>query len=103
MCRNVAKTAILQAETDRKLRRALLRRYQGVNQRLLAGQRCFYWRDAQQHELCKIRRRGPAKVVCVEEKGSPHVDWLAHKTQLIRAAPHHVRPDFTAIEDRHSR
>lgn len=23
----------------------------------------------------------------------------AHKTQLIRAAPHHVRPDFTAIED----
>ena len=98
--RNVAKTAILQAETDRKLRRALLRRYAGVNQRLLAGQRCFYWRDAQQHELCKIRWRGPAKVVCVEEKdGSPHVYWLAHKTQLIRAAPHHVRPDFTSIED----
>ena len=98
--RNVAKTAILQAETDRKLRRALLRRYSGVNQRLLAGQRCFYWRDAQQHELCKIRWRGPAKVVCVEEKdGSPHVYWLAHKTQLIRAAPHHVRPDFTAIEE----
>ena len=98
--RNVAKTAILQAESDRKLRRALLRRYSGVNQRLLAGQRCFYWRDAQQHELCEIRWRGPAKVVCVEEKdGSPHVYWLAHKTQLIRAAPHHVRPDFTAIEE----
>ena len=42
----------------------------------------------------------PAKVVCVEEKdGSPHVYWLAHKTQLIRAAPHHVRADFTAIEE----
>ena len=48
----------------------------------------------------KIRWRGPAKVVCVEEKdGKPQTYWLAHKTQLIRAAPHHVRPDFTAIED----
>ena len=42
----------------------------------------------------------PAKGVCVEEKdGSPHVYWLARKTQLIRAAPHHVRPDCTAIEE----
>lgn len=24
---------------------------------------------------------------------------MPHRTQLIRAAPHHVRPDFTAIED----
>ena len=98
--RNMAKTAIIQADTDRRLRRALLRRYAGTNQRLLPGQICHYWRDAQQNDLCKIRWRGPAKVVCVEEKdGMPYVYWLAHKTQLIRATPHHGRPEFNHLEN----
>ena len=29
----------------------------------------------------------------------PYVYWLAHKTQLIRAAPHHVRPEFNHLEN----
>ena len=106
MRRNSAKTAIMQAESDQKLRRALLRRYMGTNMPLMVGQSCFYWRDARQSDLVKIRWLGPAKVVLRETDpdGKPLVYWVVHKTQLIRCAPHHVRPDFhettkTAIDD----
>ena len=65
--RAMAKTAIIQAETDRKLRRALL----------------FRW-------------LGPARVLLREddENGIPTMYWIGHKTQLLRCAPHHVRADF---------
>ena len=49
----------------------------------------------------KIRWLGPAHVVLREEDAeadtaAPKVKtyWLAYKTQLIRAAPHHVRADI---------
>ena len=98
--RTAARTALLQADVDEKLRRALLRRYAGTNQRLMCGQLCFYWRDSRQADLVKIRWRGPARVLMVEEDkdGKPTTYWISHKTQLIRCAPHHVRPDFQQIE-----
>ena len=97
--RNAAKTALLQADTDQRLRRALLRRYAGDNIRLSVGQTCFYCRDAQQADLVKIRWRGPAKVLMVEndEQGNASIYWICHKTQLLRRAPHHVRLDFRTI------
>ena len=99
MRRNAAKSALQQADTDHRLRRALLRRYAGANIRLAAGQTCFYWRDAQQADLVKIRWRGPAKVLMVEddEQGNASTYWICHKTQLLRCAPHHCRPDFRQI------
>ena len=33
-----------------------------------------------------------------DEQGRPRLYWVAHRTQLIRAAPHHVRPDFTDLQ-----
>ena len=99
MRRNAAKSALQQADTDHRLRRALLRRYAGANIRLAVGQTCFYWRDAQQADLVKIRWRGPAKVLMVEddEQGNASTYWICHKTQLLRCAPHHCRPDFRQI------
>ena len=44
--RATAKMAIIQADTDMKLRRALLRKYAGTNISLMPGQKCFFWRDA---------------------------------------------------------
>ena len=50
--------------------------------------------------LVKIRWHGPARVVMVEhdQEQIPKVYWLAYKTQLIRAAPHHVRSDYQSTE-----
>ena len=95
--RGAAKAALLDVDLDMKLRRALLRKYEGDNSVLQVGQLCFFWRDARAPDLVKIRWHGPAKVMIREDgaDGRPHVYWLAFKTQLIRCAPHHVRPDFT--------
>ena len=97
--RAAARMAITQAETDRKLRRALLRKYKSQFGPLQLGQSCFYWRDARAADLVKIRWHGPARVVMIEhdEKGRPRLYWLAHRTQLIRAAPHHVRSNFEEL------
>ena len=98
--RNAAKQALLQAETDRKLRRAMLRKYQGTNLPLEVGQLCFFWRDARAADLVKIRWHGPARVVAREDKDrQPDVYWLAWKTQLLRCSPHHVRADFTTANN----
>ena len=98
--RAAAKSALAQADIDRKLQRALLRKYEGTNQPLEPGQLCYYWRDARAGDLVKIRWLGPARVVMREAKedGTPTLYWLARNTQLIRCAPHHVRPDFRAAE-----
>ena len=95
--RNAAKAALLDVDLDMRLRRALLRKYEGDNSVLQVGQNCFFWRDARAADLVKIRWHGPAKVMIREDgpDGKPSVYWLAFKTQLIRCAPHHVRPDFT--------
>ena len=95
--RSLAKMAIVQADTDQKLRRALLRRYAGTNMLLHPGQKCYYWRDARAPDLIKIRWKGPAVVVAREDDpsdGRPRVYWISHKTQLLRCAPHHVRPEL---------
>ncbi len=95
--RPTAKQALTQADSDRRLRRALLRRYAGTNSVLEPGQNCFYWRDARHGDMVKIRWLGPAKVVLREDdpnSGKPSLYWIAHGTQLLRCAPHHVRDDF---------
>eukprot|EP00435_Cladocopium_sp_Y103_P055307 s1238_g18.t1 len=96
---HVLVTAITKAETDRKLRRVLLRKYRSQHDSLVVGQLCHFWRDARAADLVKIRWHGPARVVMVEtdDGGRPRLYWVAFKTQLIRAAPHHVRPNFENI------
>ena len=49
--RAAAKYALVKADVDRRLRRALLRRYAGTNTLLEPGQTCFYWRDARHGDL----------------------------------------------------
>ena len=98
--RAAAKQALIKADTDRRLRRALLRRYAGSNVLLEPGQTCFYWRDARHGDLVKIRWLGPAKVILREddEAGKPSLYWISHGTQLLRCAPHHVRADFRSAD-----
>ena len=43
--RAAAKKALISADLDAKLRRALLRQYQGADLPLQVGQKCFFWRD----------------------------------------------------------
>ena len=99
--RATARMAIVQADVDQKLRRALLRKYAGTNQVLNPGQKCFFWRDARAPDLIKIRWKGPATVLMKEEDedGRVKVYWLGYKTQLLRAAPHHVRPEIGQTMD----
>ena len=94
--RNSAKIAIIHADTDQRLRRALLRKYAGTNAPLQPGMKCFYWRDARAADLIKIRWKGPATVILREDDADqrPKVYWIAHKSQLLRCAPHHVRPEI---------
>ena len=82
--RTAARTALLQADVDEKLRRALLRRYAGTNQKLLCGQLCYYWRDGRQADLVKIRWRGPARVLMVEEDHVRCRAWSAGRCNIPR-------------------
>ena len=99
--RATARMAIIQADTDQKLRRALLRKYAGNNIMLLPGQTCFFWRDSRSADLVKIRWKGPATVLMREdnEDGRPHMYWIGCKSQLLRAAPHHVRHEIGKSTD----
>ena len=96
--RTAAKMALVKADQDQRLRRALLRKYSGTNTPLQSGQTCWYWRDARASDLVKIRWKGPARVILREDddddEGKPVTYWIAHGTQLLRCAPHHVRADF---------
>ena len=95
--RAAAKNALVQADIDRKLRRAMSRKYEGTNQPLDPGALCYYWRDARAGELVKIRWLGPARVVMRESKedGTPTLYWVAHNTQLV---PHHSSSRFLIRE-----
>ena len=57
--RTSAKRALLQADTDQKLRRALLRRYEGINLPLEVGQLAYFWRDARAPDLRAPGNGGP--------------------------------------------
>ena len=65
--RTTAKNALVNADADRKLRRALGRRYQGSNRQYRVGEKVWFWRDARQADLVKVRWLGPAYVVMREE------------------------------------
>ena len=98
--RSAAQKAMIEADADKRLRRALGAKYKGLNSEYSLGQQAWFWRDARQPDLVKIRWLGPAHVVMKEHKKDGegqdrvHVYWLAYKTQLIRCAPHHVRADI---------
>ena len=101
--RTSARLALTSADADSKLRRALSRKYQGQSRIFQLGERVWFWRDARQSALNKIRWLGPAHVVLGEEDPDAPTEamkvktyWLAYKSQLIRAAPHHVRGDILA-------
>ena len=101
--RHSAKKALLDADADRRLRRALQMKYKGTNAEYSLGQRVWFWRDARQPDLVKIRWLGPAHVVMKEyqqDTDTPQVSvyWLAFKTQLIRCAPHHIRADVKGMD-----
>ena len=88
--RTAAKTALAQAEEDSKLRRALLRQYQGTNFPIEVGQLCHFWRDQREDKLTKIRWHGPARVVMREDddQGAPHTYWLAWRHNCCDV--HHI-------------
>ena len=93
--RHSAKKALLDADADRRLRRALQMKYKGTNSEYSLGQRVWFWRDA--------RWLSPAHVVMKEyhqDTDTPQVSvyWLAFKTQLIRCAPHHIRADVKGMD-----
>ena len=65
--RTSARMALTSADADSKLRRALSRKYQGQSRIFRLGERFWFWRDARQSALNKIRWLGPAHVVLREE------------------------------------
>ena len=99
-----AAKATAEADGDRRLRRALLRKFMGKQTLLGPGDLWYYWRDA---SAAKLRWRGPATVIMREPGPSgPSTDvyWIGHGTVLLRAAFEHLKPaqaaeDMTEAED----
>ena len=56
-----------EADMDRRLRRALLRKFMGQQTLLNTGDLCDYWRDASAGSNSKLRWRGPAVSSCVKQ------------------------------------
>ena len=96
-----ASKAMIEADTDHRLRRALLRKYMGQPLLLQPGDLCYYWRDTPPGSAAKLKWRGPATVI-MREPGphGPHTDvyWIGHGTVLLRAAPEHIKA-ATPIQD----
>ena len=93
--------ATSEADMDRRLRRALLRKFMGQQTLLNTGDLCYYWRDAPAGSNAKLRWRGPATVIMREAGPSgPNSDvyWLGHGTVLLRAAPEHVKAAQAAVD-----
>ena len=91
--RSQGQIACAKADVDVKLRRALLRQFRGQEEDLNAGERCLYWREAN-NRFHTIRWKGPATVVAVQrdpDSGQVACYWLAHGTVLIRAGKQHVK------------
>ena len=91
--RSQGQIACAKADVDVKLRRALLRQFRGQEEDLNAGERCLYWREAN-NRFHTIRWKGPAIVVAVQrdpENGQVTCYWLAHGTVLIRAGKQHAK------------
>ena len=92
-----AQMAFIKADSDARLRRAMLQNFRRVKQRIVVGQQCYYWRIQRSGILQKNKWRGPARCVAEEcdEDGKPLILWLCHGTSFIRCAPHQVRPMVT--------
>ena len=92
--RVAAQHAWIKADSDAKLRRAMNKIYNEYKDEVQVGQLVWYWRKQGTSILQKAKWRGPARVVAKEadEAGRPLVIWLAHGTNLVRCAPHQVRP-----------
>ena len=65
-----AQQAFIKADSDAKLRRAMMKNFRESKEALpCVGQRCWYWRDQGAPTLQKSRWRGPARVVAQENLG----------------------------------
>ena len=62
-----AAIAVIEADNDARLRRALLRQHQAIQYVYHTGQRVYYWRDAPGGAGPKLGWKGPATVVMTEE------------------------------------
>ena len=92
--------ALLQADTDERLRRASLLRQSHTSMTTFSvGQRVFYYREGSGVGP-RIRWKGPATVTMIEpnKQGKVSVVWIVHGAQLIRAAPEHLRHDHLGQE-----
>ena len=88
--RSRARRAFLEADNSQAIRRASLRRSNPVRGPYVAGMWVLYWvKKSSPNRLAAGRWHGPAKVICSEGKS---VIWLAHGTNIIRAAPENLRP-----------
>ncbi|CAL1148549.1 unnamed protein product [Cladocopium goreaui] len=96
--RLAAQTAFLKADTDLRLRRAMMQNYKEVKNKVVVGQPCYYWRLQGTGILQKNKWRGTCRCVAEEldDNGHQLVLWICHGTSLLRCAPHQVRP---RIED----
>ena len=92
--RLTAQTAFLKADTDLRLRRAMMQNFRENKNQISVGQQCYYWRLQGTGILQKNKWRGPCRCVAEErdDKGNQLVLWLCHGTSLLRCAPHQVRP-----------
>ena len=89
-CRFRAATAVVKADNDLRLRRALLRQHRGDPPRFLVGQKCFYWREAAGSGP-RIRWKGPAIVVLTES------DTLAADTPALHSLVRKVQNRGTTV------
>ena len=90
-----AANAVFAADVDTRLRRALSRKFTGHLTIFQLGDLCYYYRDGPGGTGPKLRWRGPARIVMVEQLDSgpqTTIYWVVHGTNLLRAAPEHLRP-----------
>ena len=79
--------AFLQADSDAKLRRAMAQKFYEGKDKVVIGQRCWYWRIQGTGNLQKAKWRGPARCVASEfsqDGGKVVVHWLVDGTSLLR-------------------
>ncbi|CAJ1346887.1 unnamed protein product, partial [Effrenium voratum] len=90
-------TAILLTEAEFTEHFNLLRQYKAKEPAPMSiGSKVFYWRDTAGTGP-KVRWKAPATVVMIENdltNGKPKCYWIVHSTNLLRAAPEHVRRTF---------
>ena len=100
--RKEANKAMIEADTDFRLRRTLLRKYMGQPLVLQPGDLCYYWRDTPAGSTAKLKWRGPATIIMRKQGQHGHhtdIYWIVHRTVLLHAAPEHVKAATPAVQD----